>query len=354
MAIASADMIASVAVLIPARRMEPGLAPLVEALSRTGFGAIVVVSDGISNDEQRAFDALSEISHVHLLRHAVNLGKGRALKTGINFVLTELTGLAVLVTADADGQHAVDDIIRVAQAALQRPRGVVLGCRRFTKDVPARSRFGNTLTRLVFSFFSGREVSDTQTGLRSFPIALLPELLALPGDRYEYEMTVLAHLSRIGAELIEVPIATIYIDDNRSSHFNPVRDSMRIYFVLVRFYASSLVSAGLDLAFFTLTFWMSRNILLAVLVGRASSLVNFVLNRSLVFRSQRSVKEALGRYYALAAVLAAISYGAILGCSSWLGWNIVIVKISVETALSLISFSVQRTFVFAPGMLEEG
>ena len=85
---------------------------------------------------------------------------------------------------------------------------------------------GNHLTRLIFHFFSGHQVSDTQTGLRAFPSAPLPDLLALPGERYEYEMTVLAHLCRYGNSPIEVPISTIYIDNNRSSHFNPTRDSM--------------------------------------------------------------------------------------------------------------------------------
>lgn len=353
-ALATPRTFAAVAVLIPARRMEPGLTPLVAALSERGFAAVIVVDDGMSSEERPDFDLLARIPRVHLLRHAVNMGKGRALKTGINYFLNELPRCAVLITADADGQHTCEDIVRVARAALKRPRAAVLGCRRFGKDVPLRSRFGNILTRLVFSFFSGREVSDTQTGLRGFPAALLPEIVALPGERYEYEMTVLAHLSRTGVEIVEVPIATIYIDENRSSHFSPVRDSMRIYFVLMRFYASSLVSAALDLAFFALTFWLTRNVLVSVVLGRVSSLVNFALNRSLVFHSSSPVPGSLGRYYVLATVLAAISYGAILTFSRWLGWNMIVIKVSVETALSLISFSVQRTFVFAPGTLEDG
>lgn len=343
------ESLAGVAVLIPARRLEAGLGPLVESLSAAGFGAVVVVDDGMSSEERRELEELAEIPRVHLLHHAVNLGKGCALKTGINYSLTKLVGLTHLVTADADGQHAPEDIVRVARAARKTPAAVVLGSRRFGREVPLRSKFGNTLTRMVFSFLSGREVSDTQTGLRGFPAGVLAEVVALPGERYEYEMTVLAYLSRRSAELVEVPIATIYIDDNRSSHFNPIRDSMRIYFVLVRFYASSLVSAGLDLVFFTLTFWATRDLLLSVVVGRVSSLVNFALNRTLVFRSRGSIPGALWRYYALAVVLAGISYGGIRVFSLVLGWNVVVIKILVETMLSLLSFSVQRTFVFAQG-----
>ncbi|MGA2535537.1 MAG: glycosyltransferase family 2 protein [Terracidiphilus sp.] len=343
------DAKSRVAVLIPARRVEAALAPLVEELLAAGVGAVILVDDGCPVEDRPGLDLLAQMERVHVQRHAVNLGKGRALKTGMNFFMTSFPDFSGLVTADADGQHTVADIVRVIEALLSEPHRAVLGCRRFAGDIPLRSRFGNSLTRLIFHFVSGHGVGDTQTGLRAFPSALLPDLLPLPGERYEYEMTVLAHLCRDGQKPIEVPISTIYIENNRSSHFNPVRDSMRIYFVLLRFYASSLISAGLDLAGFSLTFWLTHNLAIAVVAGRLSSLLNFLLNRSLVFHNQSSIKGSIWRYYLLASVIAVISYSSIRGLSSWLGWNVVAIKILVETSLSLISFSVQKTLVFGEG-----
>jgi glycosyltransferase involved in cell wall biosynthesis len=338
--------VAQMAALIPVRRQEPSLVPLVDALLDAGFGAVILVDDGSPAEDKAVFASLAAKSRVHLLNHAVNLGKGRALKTGINFFLTAFPGFAGLVTADADGQHTVSDIVRVARELLAGSGRPVLGCRTFAGDVPLRSRFGNLLTRQIFHFVSGHGVGDTQSGLRGFPSALLPDLVALPGERYEYEMTVLAHLCARGHMPVELPIATVYIDNNRSSHFNPVRDSMRIYFVLVRFYASSLISAGLDLVGFSVAYWLAHNVLAAVAVGRSSSLVNFALNRRLVFHSRTGLSASLWRYYLLAALLAAISYGAIRGLSLRLGWNILLIKVLVESLLSLISFSVPRTLVF--------
>ncbi len=230
--------ISRLAVLIPARGHQPALNPLIDALLDAQFGAILVVDDGSPQHDRDAFDALARKSGVHLLRHAVNLGKGRALKTGIHYFLDACTEFAGLVTADADGQHSAADILRVANALLAAPDRVVFGSRSFGRGTPARNRFGNALTRKVFHFVSGCRIQDTQTGLRAFPAALLAELAALPGERYEYEMTVLAHLCRRGSSLLEVPISTIYIDNNRPSSFNPVRDSMRIYLALLRFYTS--------------------------------------------------------------------------------------------------------------------
>ncbi len=335
-----------VAVLIPARRQEPAFVPLVDALLDAGFGAVILVDDGSPDEDKAVFASLAEKDRVHLLRHAVNLGKGRALKTGINYFLTAFPDYAGLVTADADGQHAVGDILRVASALLAAPGRAVLGCRNFVGDVPLRSRFGNTLTCLIFHFVSGNKIGDTQTGLRAFPTALLPGLVALAGERYEYEMSVLAYLCRHDHAPTEIPISTIYIDDNKSSHFNPVRDSMRIYFVLLRFYTSSLIAAGIDFAVFAFVFWMTSSVLASLIVGRVSSLANFLLNKRFVFNSGVSFKGSLWRYYLLALAIAAVSYGTIQATSVYFHWNVLASKIVTDTILSLASFSIQRTFVF--------
>jgi len=335
-----------IVVLIPVQRAE-GLMALVTELSTAGLGAIVVVADGLTREEESTLEAVAGISRVHLLRHAVSFGKGRALKTGINFFLTSLQGFSGLVTVDLERQHTVEDIVQVASAVAFRAGSVVFGCRRFSGDLPLRTRLENELTRLVFHFFSGRDVSDTQSGLCGYPANLLPEMLALPGERYEYEMTVLGYLTHCGVRLVEVPIEIVRGDANRPSHFNPVRDSMRTGFAVARFYASSLISSGLDLAGFSLMLWATHNLLWAMLFGGLSTLLNFALNRRFVFHHRGPLGAALWKYYLLAALLATISYSAMRSSSSWLGWNVILVKMAVETSLSLLNFSVQKVFVFA-------
>jgi putative flippase GtrA len=347
--------LAQQAVLIPARQPEMCVVELVEQLMAAGFGAVIVLDDGSREECQSLFTQLEEIASVVVLRHAVNLGKGRALKSGFNFILSEMPQITAVITADADGQHTAIDIVRVAQAMHLARGQFVLGTRVFATDVPLRSRFGNVLTRQVFSFMTGTRVADTQTGLRGFPRAMLPELMTLPGERYEYEMTVLAHLCREGRRPVEVPIQTVYIDGNRSSHFDPIWDSMRIYFVLLRFYFSSLVAAGIDFAGFSIAFAATHNLILSVAIGRLSSVVNFVLNKRFVFQSRSSVGGSLWRYYALAVVIAAASYGLIWASATYLHWNVFAAKIVIDVLLSLVSFSAQQTFVFRqrPGMEAE-
>jgi glycosyltransferase involved in cell wall biosynthesis len=334
------------AILIPAWQPEQQLTVLTETLVAQGFGAILIVDDGSGESCSALFEHLASLPRVHVLRHAVNLGKGRALKTGTNYLLNELPQMDGLVTADADGQHTPADIVRVAQALLDSHGRVVLGARSFVADVPLRSRFGNGLTRHIFAFVTGTKLADTQTGLRAFPRKLLPELLVLEGERYEYEMTALAHVCRLGAGPLEVPIETVYIDGNRSSHFDPIWDSMRIYFVLVRFYFSALVAAGIDFAGFSIAFAVTGNVLASIAIGRLSSLVNFALNKRYVFHNRAPVKGTLWRYYALVAGIGSLSYVLIWTLHRYGHWNIFAAKVVVDSLLSVVSFSMQRTFVF--------
>lgn len=332
-----------IAIIIPAWQPDARLNSLVDALLQSEIGLIVILDDGSVPPVR---DGIAEQTRVRVLRHGTNLGKGRALKTAMNYVLVERPGLIGVVTADADGQHLAEDVLRVAATLAGSPAHSVLGVRGFADDVPLRSRLGNAVTRYVFWFLARRRVSDTQSGLRGFPTATIPELLPLQGERYEYEMNVLAHLCRKNMPPIEIPIRTVYLEQNRSSHFNPIRDSMRIYFVLLRFYASSMAAAAIDFAVFGVVFAGTHNILISTLVGRVSSLANFALNKRYVFQARGPVRAALWRYYLLAGVMAGLSYASVRVLSFEAGWNAFAAKIVVDTVLSLASFALQKTIVF--------
>lgn len=213
------------AVLIPAYEPDDKLVALVDALRPLG-APLVVVDDGSARPSARAVFAALAGRVDAVLAHAANRGKGAALRTGFAWILERLPGVQVVVTADADGQHTPADIRRVAEAGLAYPQGLVLGVRAFTGRVPLRSRFGNAWSRLLFRLLTGLSVRDTQTGLRAVPRALLGRMLALAGDRYDYEMRMLVDARRHAAKPREVVIETVYLDGNRSSHFHPLRDTL--------------------------------------------------------------------------------------------------------------------------------
>jgi glycosyltransferase involved in cell wall biosynthesis len=337
-------------IVIPAYEPTDQLIGIVDALSGDGR-AIVVVDDGSSAACRPTFDRVAAYPGVHVLVHAVNLGKGLALKTAINHVLLHCSpDSAGIVTADADGQHLPADIRKVAER-LERHGGdddvLVLGCRSFSARVPLRNRFGNVVTRGVFRLLIGRTVSDTQTGLRGIARVLLPELLQIEASRYEYELEMLVRLTARHAAFEEVPVATVY-GAFAKSHFNPLRDSLRIYFVFIRFLGLSLITAAIDYSVFAIVFTARHEILLSVIMARAvAGTFNFTANRTVVFKSRgRVLLEAL-KYATLVVALMVVSYGLITTMVTVFGFGVYTSKVLAEGTLFAASFALQRLVVFA-------
>ena len=330
-------------VLIPAYEPDERLVALVQELR----GMPVVVVDDGSGPSYRDVYAAAAASGALVLAHEHNRGKGAALRTGFAHIARAFPGAGV-VTADADGQHAPEDIARVASRI--GPHRITLGVRAFTGPVPARSRFGNTVSRLAFRLAAGQAIGDTQTGLRGLPADALPWLLSVPGDRFEYEFRMLLQAATAGFELIEEPIATIYTDGNASSHFRPVRDSLRIYAPVVRFAGSAVLAFAIDTLALLVLHTLTGSLLVSVVAARViSASVNFAVNRSLVFHRGRDVplRTAARRYFSLALLLLAANYGTISALSD-LGLPLLAAKIVTEAALFLVSYGVQRAVVFAP------
>lgn len=203
-------------------------------LNRAGVvSRFLIVDDGSGPEFTPVFDAVRRHPDVTLVTHAQNQGKGAALKTGFRHVLAEMPDIRGIVTADADGQHAPTDIMALAKVLREHPDHAVIGARVFDPTTPLRSKFGNELTRGVFRLFTGKAVKDTQTGLRGYPISLCRRLLDSSLTGYEFELEALIIAAR-EYPVREVPIQTIYIEGNKSSHFNPIKDSARIYSVFFR------------------------------------------------------------------------------------------------------------------------
>jgi glycosyltransferase involved in cell wall biosynthesis len=338
---------AAPAVLIPAYKPTDALVRLVDRLSAMPFRAVVVVDDGSGPAFEARFAAVAGMPRVSVLRHAVNRGKGAALKTGFNHVLCAWPDASGVVTADADGQHHPDDIRRVADALAAHGGDVILGARDVGAGAPLRSRFGNGITRLLFGLLAGRRLSDTQTGLRGIPMGVVPPLLRLGSSGYEFELEMLLLCKHLDVRIREVGIRTIYVDGNASSHFDPLFDSMRIYFVLLRFGALSLMTALIDNAIFFVAFQAQASVVLAQVLARSGALVfNYAGARSVVFLSGESHRRIFPKYMLLVLVSGVVSYGLIQLLRESLGLGVISAKLVAETTLFIANFTIQRDLIF--------
>lgn len=334
--------------LIPAYKPEFALVDITSELVRSDqFQKVVVVNNGNGPECDAIFKVLEEADGVDLLRLHVNLGKGAGLKFGINHIVCQFPSAVGIVTMDADGQHLVEDVLNVALNLIDKPNNLILGSREFKKDVPLRSRFGNLMSRGVMRVVGGLNLRDTMTGLRGIPMVFLTPLLRLKTQGFDFELDMLfkAKAGRLG--IIEVPIQTVYLNENRSSHFNPFMDSLKVYLVFLRFNLSSLLSVIIDYPVFSVLFAMTGNIFVSQFVARScAGIVNYYVNRSFVFKSDRSHKATISLYLTTWLFMGILSYGLIQLMHSRLGTNIYMAKLFVEGLMYVVGFIVQRDFVF--------
>jgi glycosyltransferase involved in cell wall biosynthesis len=216
------------AYLIPAYQASSKLEAVLEDLrSHDPEGARLVVDDGSS-------DGTSELARAcgaDLIRHEHNRGKGVALRTGFTALLER--GFDCAVTVDADGQHRAEDALLLARHPAPA-EALLLGVRDLARDgAPKPSQFSNRFSNLWVSWFSGLQLSDTQCGLRRYPLSAT---LALDSDArgYGFECEMLVRAARRGMSIVEVPVRVIYPpSEQRLSHFHSVRDPARIVARLV-------------------------------------------------------------------------------------------------------------------------
>ena len=352
--------------LIPAFEPDAILLSLTAELKEKGFD-IVVVDDGSGEAYAEIFEEVSQDAAV--LTHSVNRGKGAALKTGMSYIHrymayteSQLTANgsvsisgrdAVIVTVDADGQHLPDDVLRVARISEQRAGALVLGSRALRENVPARSRFGNTVTRHVYSMATGAQVHDTQTGLRAFRRSMIPRLLSIKGERYEYEINMLMELAAEGVPIIEEEIETVYEDGNRGSHFSTIRDSFRIYKEILKFSASSLVSFAIDYLLYAVLLaatgyaGLANGLVISNIGARVvSASANYTMNRRMVFKSRTGVAESAVQYAVLAAFILAGNTIMLSMLAGAFGMNRLLAKVITEIIFFTISWTVQKYVIF--------
>lgn len=340
-------------VIIPSLNPDEKLIHLIKQLSTHPNLEIIIVDDGSTKQSSLVFDKVSDYA-CKVLTHPINLGKGQALKTAFKYILQNYSDDVTIVCADADGQHCIEDILQCLKVSIEHPNSLVMGCRKFdTKAIPFRSRFGNNLTRRIFKMLCGVKVSDTQTGLRAMSVSLMRQFITVKGDRFEYEMNMLIETGEQQIPIIEVPIKTIYIEENKTSHFNPLLDSLRIYRIFSKFILSSTISFLIDIFLFSFFIFIFDklddvlNIFLSTVFSRLiSSFANYTINRKTVFKTTNEHKFTLVKYYILCVIQLLSSAFLVNVCFSFIRLPEVIIKLAVDIVLFVISFQIQRGWVF--------
>ena len=355
-----------ITVIIPTLNPCDKIYNVVNDARSAGFERIIIVNDGSREDCAPIFEKLEYELGCTVLTHEVNRGKGAALKTALTHFKNNAMGQIGVVTLDDDGQHTIADTVRVCNALVENPDNLILGVRDFDlPNVPKKSRFGNKITAAFMKLLCSVDVSDTQTGLRAIPLSAVDGLLEVKGDRFEYETNMLLATNKLGIKISEVVIETVYHDNNSGTHFHPIRDSFRIYKLLfvhaffnmqfLMFLFSSVGAFIIDyLVYYLLinTLPIANDQILGTVAffpARAvSSVFNFFTNKLVVFKDRSGGIKTAVRYYILCLIQVSVTAFIAGGLLSRIaaGNMLLLWKLLTECVVFVISFSVQRKWVF--------
>lgn len=337
--------------IIPAYNPDQKLLKLICDIDETKFAAIILVNDG-SNDESKEIFYNAEFYGCIVCHHKTNMGKGEAIKTALRAVRKSGLKTSGAVTADCDGQHTIQDIYNISDELQKKPNSLILGERDLkSKNVPLRSKIGNKFSSLYFKADTGVQCDDTQTGLRGIPCSLFNMAINTAGSRYEYEMNFLTACAKDKVDIVSVPIKTVYNDNNSGSHFNALKDSVRIYKTPLRFMLASLICAITDLTLFTLVIkifsFETYSLILTATVGAriVSGLLNFTINRRWSFLSKGNKNSQLVKYLLLFTGQMLVSFAAV-SLLSFVPIPLTIIKIIIDSMLFVFSYFMQRNWVF--------
>ncbi len=210
-------MYEKLAILIPTFNPTDKLIKTINNLNENGFKHIIIVNDGSFNNE-----IFSKIEVDRILKHDFNEGKGKALKTGFEYL--KKLDFDGAITLDDDLQQDILDIKKIADYFLKN-EGIYFGVRNF-EGAPFLRKFANKIISKVFKVLYKEDICDTQTGLRCFPKKMFPWLTEIEGNGFEYEMNVLKTLVKEKYTINKVYIKTIYNDGK--SHYHAIKDSYKI------------------------------------------------------------------------------------------------------------------------------
>jgi len=187
-------------VVIPAYNEGKRIGPVLKEVLAINKN-VIVVDDGSRDSTEKEV-----LKHkVFFLKHIINMGKGAALKTGVDYALKQ--GAKRIVVMDSDGQHQASEIPKFF-AALEK-NDIVFGYRVARKNMPAVLRFGNWFINFITYVMYGLKLKDTQSGYRAFTNTAYRKVRWDAQD-YSMESEMIANAGKHKLKYTEIPIATIY------------------------------------------------------------------------------------------------------------------------------------------------
>jgi putative flippase GtrA len=337
-------------ILLPVFQPDECLIDIIQPLIQNFHCDVIIVDDGSSDQSVELLKKLTDKHpQIDVLHHAIRMGKGQSLKTGINHYLIN-TGKHTegLVTIGDYHHFQVEDILKFITVFQDHPQSLVLGSQKGDVKVPFTVKLANKTATFLFSLVSSVQLNDSPVGMNGIPNDLLTNLLYSTESGKDFELDILIRAARLKYPFIEVPVTITESGRKTEMYFNSFRDSFKLFFVFLRFSLVSIFTALIDYLIFSMLFFFTSSILPSLVISRMiSGTFQFTMGRSWVFKSREGKIAELIKYVLLVIALMLVSYCLISFFVLYLNFNPYITKLIVDLSIFLFSFLAQKTFVFS-------
>ena len=189
---------------------------------------VVVINDGSRDDTA----AVARAAGAEVVDHPQNRGKGGALKTGFAYAIQH--GYDVVITLDADGQHLPREIPKFLRAREEMKGDLIIGSRShlFDQMLPRR-RLANRFSAWTIAKASKTGITDSQSGFRLYSANMLRNI-RLRTEGFDLESEVIVRAGVGGFKVITIPIDLGFVDGISTSHYKPLKDTLRIAWTVTR------------------------------------------------------------------------------------------------------------------------
>ena len=338
-------------VIIPSYFPDERLKNLVKEIRENLNYPIIIVDDGSGIEYKEIFQSILNFRDLFVIHSEKNEGKGDALKKGVRYAKEKYKDTLGYITCDSDGQHTVKDIIKISKEMTKNRESLILGVRSlYSKDTPLKSKLGNYFSSILFYLLTRKRCIDTQTGLRGIPKKYEDIFLKEKGERYDFEMNFLMSMAKRKIDFKEIEIETIYFNNNKGSHFRPIKDSIRIFKGILKYTISSIFSFFIDISLFLILYNFifikyDFSAFIATIISRiVSGGFNFTLNQRWVFKSERKKYELIkyGALFFSQMILSGVGVSLLIKLID----NSALSKVIVDIILFFISYFIQKNIIF--------
>ena len=348
-----------ITIIIPAFRPDHNLTELIQRLSEEKVSDIIIVDDGSGKEYRDIFSSISKLSNCVVLEHAVNLGKGRACKTAINYLVNrDAEALKGCVTTDCYGSFEVDDILRIMKHLYENRETLVLGKRIMDEtNMSKAAKAGNKALKLSYHYLIGVDVTDPQTVLRGIPAGYMRKLLTTSGEQYDFDTQMIIGCKKYKVDVKEITLSTEYTKRRNMIPMRTIKDNIPIYITFAVYIFTSMLSSIVDIILFSIFCGIFDNVkelkfassyvMLATATARLfSATVSYFMNYRLVFKANNSKTKSFSKWVGLCIIQMAISAFTVSFLHNTFGGSEVLFKIPVDFALFFFMYYCSREFIY--------